>query len=142
MPRPHKTIEINISGMPVRVDEAIAELIKAVNTIPGIETMHSCQGDFGPGYVSFDDDGGKQSSGTSVRFLQHVIELMNIEARKRSQMEARYVAKHGLRHGTIPFSLSFTVEMGTHYVMRWAANTYPVLLKVTRRAAKQMRSVT
>ena len=140
MPRAHKTIEIDVHGARVRVDEAIVELIRTMNAIPGLETMYSCEGDFGPGYVSFDDDGGKQSTGTSVRFLQQVIELMDVEAQRHMKLEEQYVAIHGPRNG-IPFSLSFTVEMGNGYVIRWSRNTYPVLVNVTRRVAELMRSV-
>ena len=141
MPTRHKTVPMQTAHGSVQIDADVIELIQTLNTIPGLETKNSCQGHFGPAYVQFTDDSPKGSNGTSVRYLQHVIELMDIEARKHSRMEARHVAKHGLRHGTIPFSLYFTVEMGDVYVMRWMTNTYPVLLKITRRVAKQMRSV-
>lgn len=140
MQKCHKTTEIRIGGTPVSVDAEIAQLIRLMNRVPGLETLNSCQGDFGPGYVQFRDNGKKGSTGASVRFLQRVVELMDTEAKKHWLLEHHFVSVYGPRNGTKGFSLYFTVEMGHGYVMRWLPDTFPVLTDIVRRIVQSKQT--
>jgi hypothetical protein len=43
----HKTITISVRGENLEIDEKVADLVLLMNRIPGLETLSSCQGDFG-----------------------------------------------------------------------------------------------
>ncbi len=128
MPKAHKTVEIQVGEHIIDCDREIVELIRTINTIPGINTTNSCQGSFGPGYVMFVDTDKSESS---MLFLKHMVELMGRAAKKRILMEERYIPTKG-------FSLHFTIELGNAYVMRWLPDSYPFVLNAARLAATQM----
>lgn len=63
MKNQHKTVTIKIDGEPCKIDCGVAELIKTMNSIPGISTMSCCEGGnpdgFEFGYVQFLSSGDR-----------------------------------------------------------------------------------
>ena len=67
----HPSVTIKLaSGTSVEVDKGVIDLIQLMNSIPGIETKGSCQGeDPNYGYVQFMPDGTEVNAHASVYFM-------------------------------------------------------------------------
>jgi glycerol-3-phosphate acyltransferase PlsY len=100
----------------VDVDTKIVELVQLLNAIPGVETLNSCQGHLGPGYVQF--QGSK-----AVAFVQAMA----------AQMVATF-AKQGVTFtvGKQKYAHSFSIEIDETFCMRWGTRTYPLVLDAVR----------
>src|SRR5260370_12921694 len=60
------------SGESVEIDKGVIDLIKLMNSIPGIETKSSCQGQYpNYGYVQFMQDDTEGKPHASIYFLYH-----------------------------------------------------------------------
>jgi hypothetical protein len=75
---PHKEVAISINGETVFVDVGVKTLVEALNSIPGIHTLNSCQGGWSAkenchhdGYVQFR---GPASRSLIVHLLDSVLE--------------------------------------------------------------------
>lgn len=139
--RTHKTVQVALNGSTVSIDEEIVDLVKVINSIPGIQTLNSCQGDYFGAYVQFSGDGSKGSNTVCTRFLQIMIEAIAPQVRKHSAMEKKYVANNGWRHGTYDLYLDFQVKLYNEASISWSRNTYPFVLKAAKKAAKQLIAV-
>ncbi|MGB8031411.1 MAG: hypothetical protein WCF30_17300 [Terracidiphilus sp.] len=138
---PHQTIQMNIGGETVEIDLGIAELIRVLNTIPGINTFTSCQGGgdaFFCGYVMLQRSGKRGTKGNLIRFLQTMAELMDAAWDRYGRHMARYWDRHGRHPEDAEFH--FSIEMGNGYVMCWATQTYPAVLEAAKKTAQIMRA--
>ena len=74
---PSVTLKLD-SGESVEIDEGVIDLIKLMNSIPGIETKGSCQGqDPNYGYVQFMPDDTEGKAHASVYFMYHILKNMH-----------------------------------------------------------------
>lgn len=139
MPNTHLTVSMATRHGSAEIDAEIIDLITIMNTIPGLETMNSCQGGSGQwqfAYVQFMNDGSKESTHSCVRFQQLMIEAMNGEWRKHGRMMSKHYRKHGSHPNDANFY--FYVAMGDGYMMNWTPYTYPAVLSAVREVAKKM----
>jgi len=112
----HKQVTITIKGQTIEVDEHLAEMIQVINTLPGITTHFSCQGDAVPNhrldaYISFVGAWGKA-------FLTHFLSL-----------------------AVIPPICDIAIEISQpdKYVIRWDAFEYPTVFPILRETIDAIR---
>lgn len=110
------------SGEYARIDVEIVSLVRKLNTIPGVCTMYSCQGDEGPAYVSFFPNDAAAS------FLARMIVYLNRLAKVLEQKGD--LAKH---------SFYFVAEIGPGCVMRWFQHHYAHILDATEFVGQMMK---
>jgi hypothetical protein len=126
------------SGESVEIDEGVVDLIKLMNSIPGIETKGSCQGqEPNYGYVQFMPDGTEDKVHASIYFLYHMMKHMHSAwVKHRYRME-----EHEKSTGSVhpdAYRFKFTTELGNGYVMKWSPYTYPAVLTAAQRAAQDL----
>jgi hypothetical protein len=124
------------SGASVAIDKGVIDLIKLMNSIPGIETKGSCQGQNGTyGYVQFmpDDTAGKAHA--SVYFMYHILKNMHGAWVKHRHLMGEHQQSTGSEHPD-SYSFKFTTELGNGYVLKWSPYTYPAVLAAARQAAE------
>ena len=74
---PSVTLQLS-SGQSVAIDKGVVDLITLINSIPGIETNGSCQGEEpNYGYVQFMPDGTAGQAHASLYFMYHMLKHMH-----------------------------------------------------------------
>jgi hypothetical protein len=134
----HPSIMLKLtSGEFVEVDEGVVDLVKLMNSIPGIETKGSCQGhEPNYGYVQFMPDGSEENVHASIYFMYHMMKHMHgVWVMHRHRM-AEYEASTGTEHHDA-YRFKFTAELGNGYVLKWSPFTYSAVLAAARKAAKE-----
>jgi hypothetical protein len=132
----HPSVPLKLpSGESVQIDTGILDLIKLINTIPGIETKGSCQGqDSALAYVQFMPDDTEGKSHASVYFLYHMLRNMHTAWVKHRYQMAEHETATGTEHPNA-YSFKFTTELGNGYVLKWTPYTYPAVLAAAKQAA-------
>ncbi|RXH58025.1 hypothetical protein GRAN_1335 [Granulicella sibirica] len=123
------------SGQSVEIDTGIVDLIKLMNSIPGIETKGSCQGeDPNYGYVQFMPDGDGERAHASIYFMYHMIRNMHAAWVKHKHAMWEHETSTGSEH-VDAYRFKFTTELGNGYVLKWSTYAYPAVLAAARSAA-------
>ncbi|WP_263385158.1 hypothetical protein [Granulicella arctica] len=134
----HPSVTLKLpSGQFVEIDEGVLDLIKLMNTIPGIETKGSCQGqDATYGYVQFmpDDTSGKAHA--SVYFMYHILKNMHGAWVMHRHRMGEHQQSTGSEHPDA-YKFKFTTELGNGYVLKWSPYTYPAVLAAAHKAAEE-----
>jgi hypothetical protein len=136
----HPTVTLKLdSGESVEIDTGVADLIKLMNSIPGIETKGSCQGeDPNYGYVQFMPDGTEGKLHASVYFMYHILKNMHGAWVRHRHMMGEYEESTGSEHPDA-HKFKFTTELGNGYVLKWSQYTYSAVLAAARKAAEATR---
>ncbi len=121
--QPHKQVELVTKGQIITLDEGVVELVKVMNSSPGIVTYYSCQGnDTGKtrdlGYVFF--------GGT---FAKHLTTLIVAEA-----------LNSGFASLTIEGTTSSTTDKDG-VCLRWNTCHYQDVLAYVRSAANVLKKL-
>ena len=136
----HPSVMLELaSGESVQIDQGVIDLVKLMNSVPGIETKGSCQGqDSNYGYVQFmpGDTGGKAHA--SVYFMYHILKNMHGAWVTHRHMMAEYEKSTGSEHPDA-YKFKFTTELGNGYVLKWSPYTYPSVLAAAKMAAEETR---
>ena len=127
------------SGESVEIDQGVIELIQLMNSVPGIETKGSCQGE-GPnyGYVQFMPDGTEGRAHASIYFMYHILRKMHGAWVKHRHVMWEYEQSTGSEH-PYAYKFKFTTELGNGYVLKWSPYTYPTVLAAAREAAEETK---
>jgi hypothetical protein len=139
----HPTVMLRLnSGESVEIDKGVIDLIKLINSIPGIETRGSCQGeDPNYGYVQFMPGDVEGKAHASIYFMYHMLKNMHgAWVRHRYVME-EYERSNGSEHPDA-YKFKFTTELGNGYVLKWSPYTYPAVLAAAQKAAEDTRRET
>ncbi len=124
------------SGQTVPIDRGILDLIRLMNTIPGIETRGSCQGEApNYGYVQFMPAGDEARSHASVYFMYHILRNMHGAWVRHRHAMWEHEQSTGAEHPDA-YRFKFTTELGNGYVLKWSPYTYPAVLATARQAAE------
>jgi hypothetical protein len=136
----HPSVVLKLaSGESVEIDEGVIDLIKLMNSIPGIATKGSCQGEEpNYGYVQFMPDGTEGRSHASVYFMYHILRNMHGAWVRHTHKMGEYEAATGSEHPDA-YRFKFTTELGNGYVLKWSPYTYPAVLAAARKAAEETR---
>jgi hypothetical protein len=137
---PSETLTLK-SGDSVAIDKGVIELIQLMNSIPGIETKGSCQGeDPNYGYVQFmpDDTAGKAHA--PVYFMYHMMRNMHTAWVKHRHAMWEHQQSTGAEH-IDAYRFKFTSELGNGYVLKWSPYTYPAVLDAARKAAEETSQI-
>jgi hypothetical protein len=118
----HNATVIEIDGELVEVDTRILELVRIMNTIPGLTTTGSCRGGRGPrympGYVSF----------KGLRACRFVTGMAKIMAELCGDLQPRGIGND------MPL---FSTEEGIRPCVRWQPPVYPLVLRAAKQISKQ-----
>lgn len=133
----HSSVTLKLdSGQLVEIDKGVLDLITLMNSIPGIETKGSCQGQGSTyGYVQFMPDDTEGKAHASIYFMYHMIRNMHTAWVKHRQQMALHEEAHGSEHPDA-YKFKFTTELGNGYVLKWSPYTYPAVLSAARMAAE------
>jgi hypothetical protein len=135
---PSVTIKID-SGKSIEVDTGVIDLIKLMNSIPGIETKGSCQGDDSNyGYVQFMPDDTEGKAHASVYFMYHMLKNMHTAWVRHRQMMGEYQKSTGSEH-VESYEFKFTTEIGNGYVLKWSPFTYSRVLAAAQKASEETK---
>jgi hypothetical protein len=136
----HPSVMLKLdSGESVEIDKGVIDLIKLMNSIPGIETKGSCQGqDSNYGYVQFMPDDTEGKAHASVYFMYHILKNMHGAWVKHRQLMGEYEKSIGSEHPDA-YKFKFTTELGNGYVLKWSPYTYPAVLAAARKAAEETK---
>jgi hypothetical protein len=136
----HPSVMLKLgSGESVEIDKGVIDLIKLMNSIPGIETKGSCQGqDSNYGYVQFMPDDTEGKAHASVYFMYHILKNMHGAWVKHRQVMGEYEESTGSEHQDA-YKFKFTAELGNGYVLKWSPYTYPAVLSAARKAAEETK---
>ena len=139
----HPAVTLKLaSGESVEVDEGVVDLIKLMNSIPGIITRGSCQGeDPNYGYVQFAPDETKGKAHASIYFMYHMMRNMHTAWVKHKQAMWQHEQATGSEHPDA-YRFKFTTELGNGYVLKWSPYTYPAVLAAARISAEETRQST
>jgi hypothetical protein len=139
----HPSVMLKLdSGESVEIDKGVIDLIKLMNSIPGIETKGSCQGeDPNYGYVQFMPDGTEGKAHASVYFMYHILKNMHGAWVMHRHVMGEYEESTGSEHPDA-YKFKFTTELGNGYVLKWSPYTYPAVLAAARKAAEDTRQDT
>jgi hypothetical protein len=134
---PSVTLKLD-SGESVEIDEGVVDLIKLMNSIPGIETKGSCQGqDPNYGYVQFMPNGIEDRAHASIYFMYHMMRHMHAAWVRHRYMMGEYEKSTGSEHPDA-YRFKFTSELGNGYVFKWSPYTYPAVLAAAQKAAEDI----
>jgi len=126
------------SGESVEVDKGVVELVRLMNSIPGIETKGSCQGqDPNYGYVQFMPDGNEDKVHASIYFIYHMVKNMHAAWVKHRYLMGEYEKATRSEHRAA-YKFKFTTELGNGYVLKWSPFTYPAVLAAAKKAAEEV----
>jgi hypothetical protein len=134
----HPSVVLKLdSGETIEIDEGVIDLIKVMNSIPGIETKGSCQGQ-GPnyGYVQFMPDDIEGQAHASIYFMYYMLKNMHTAWVKHRHMMWEFEQSTGAEHPDA-YKFKFTTELGNGYVLKWSPYTYPAVLAAARKAAEE-----
>ena len=136
----HPSVMLKLdSGQSVAIDEGVIDLIKLMNSVPGIETRGSCQGqEPNYGYVQFMPDDTEGQAHAPIYFMYHMLQNMHTAWVKHRQEMWEYETSIGSEHPDAN-KFKFTTELGNGYVLKWSPYTYPAVLAAARKAAEQTR---
>jgi hypothetical protein len=130
------------SGESVEIDKGVIDLIKLMNSIPGIETKGSCQGEEpNYGYVQFMPSDAKGKVHASIYFMYHMMRNMHAAWVMHTHKMGEYKESTGSEHPEA-HKFKFTTELGNGYVLKWSPYTYPAVLAAARKAAEDTRQDT
>jgi hypothetical protein len=126
------------SGESIEIDKGVIDLIKLMNSIAGVKTKGSCQGDDpNYGYVQFMPDDNEAKAHASIYFMYHMMKNMHGAWVKHKHIMWEYEKSTGLEH-TDAYKFKFSAELGNGYVLKWSPYTYPMVLAAARLAAKEI----
>ena len=134
----HPSILLKLaSGESVQIDKGVLDLVRLMNSIPGIETRGSCQGqDTTYGYVQFMPGDTPGKAHASVYFMYHILKNMHGAWVMHTQKMSEY--KHATNSEHLDaYKFKFTTELGNGYVLKWSPYTYPAVLAAARKAAEE-----
>ncbi|QHS53413.1 hypothetical protein [Edaphobacter sp. 12200R-103] len=136
----HSTVTLKLaSGESVEIDKGVLDLITLMNSIPGIVTRGSCQGeDPNYGYVQFAPDETEGKAHASIYLLYHMMRNMHAAWVKHQHAMWQHEQSTGSEHPDA-YRFKFTTELGNGYVMKWSPYTYPAVLAAAREAAQELR---
>jgi hypothetical protein len=136
----HPSVTLKLkSGESVQIDKGVIDLIQLINSIPGIETKGSCQGqDPNYGYVQFMPDNNEQKVHASIYFMYHILKNMHSAWVKHRYAMGEYEKSTGSEHPDA-YKFKFTTELGNGYVLKWSPYTYPAVLAAAHQAAEETR---
>lgn len=136
----HPCVKLKLnSGESVEIDKGVIDLIKLINSIPGIETKGSCQGeDSNYGYVQFMPDDTEDKAHASIYFMYHILKNMHSAWVKHRYVMAEHEKSTGSEHPDA-YKFKFTTELGNGYVLKWSPYTYPAVLAAAQKAAEETR---
>jgi hypothetical protein len=135
---PSVLLKLN-SGESVAIDEGVIDLIKLMNSIPGIETKGSCQGqDSTYGYVQFMPEDDEDKAHASIYFMYHMMKNMHGAWVKHRYTMGEYERSTGSEHPDA-YKFKFTTELGNGYVLKWSTYTYRAVLVAAQEAAEETR---
>ena len=139
----HPAVQLKLaSGESVAVDKGVIDLIHLMNSIPGIATKGSCQGqDATYGYVQFMPDDTPGKAHASVYFMYHILKNMHGAWVMHTQRMGEYEHSTGSEHPDA-YKFKFTSELGNGYVLKWSPYTYPAVLAAAQKAAAETRQDT
>jgi hypothetical protein len=139
----HSTVKLKLdSGEVVAIDKGVIDLIVLMNSIPGIETKGSCQGeDPNYGYVQFMPDDTEGKAHASVYFMYHILKNMHGSWVKHRHLMGEYERSTGREHPDA-YKFKFVTELGNGYVLKWSPYTYPAVLAAAQKAAEETRQDT
>lgn len=139
----HASVKVKLSsGESVEVDKGIVDLIMLMNSIPGIETKGSCQGeDPNYGYVQFMPDDEEAKAHASIYFVYHMMRNMHGAWVKHKHVMWEHEKSTGTEHPDA-YKFKFTSELGNGYVLKWSPYTYPAVLTAAQNAAEETRQGT
>lgn len=139
----HPVVTLKLaSGESVEVDEGVVDLIKLMNSIPGIETKGSCQGqEPNYGYVQFMPDANEDKAHASIYFMYHMMKNMHGAWVMHRYKMGEYEKSAGSEHPDA-YRFKFTTEIGNGYVLKWSPYTYPTVLAAAQKAAEETRQST
>lgn len=139
----HPVVTLKLpSGQSVEVDEGVVDLIKLMNSIPGIETKGSCQGqEPNYGYVQFMPDEQEDKAHASIYFMYHMMKNMHGAWVMHRYKMGEYEKATGSEHPDA-YRFKFTTEIGNGYVLKWSPYTYPAVLAAAQKAAEETRQST
>ena len=139
----HPTVTLRLaSGESVEVDKGVVELIELMNSIPGIETKGSCQGeDPNYGYVQFMPGDIEGKAHASVYFMYHILKNMHGAWVKHRYVMGEYEKSTGSEHPDA-YKFKVTTELGNGYVLKWSPYTYPAVLAAAQKAAEETKQDT
>ena len=114
----HPSVMLKLgSGESVEIDKGVIDLIKLMNSIPGIETKGSCQGqDPNYGYVQFMPDDTEGKAHASIYFMYHILKNMHAAWVKHRHVMWEYEQSTGAEHPDA-YKFKFTTELGNGYVL-------------------------
>ena len=120
------------SGESVEIDKGVVDLIKLMNSIPGIETKGSCQGeDPNYGYVQFMPDGTEGKVHASVYFMYHILKNMHGAWVLHRHVMGEYQESTGSEHPEA-HKFKFTTELGNAEVYEISARDELVSVRRSR----------
>jgi hypothetical protein len=136
----HPTVTLKLaSGESVEIDKGVLDLIKLMNSIPGMVTRGSCQGeDPNYGYVQFTPDETEGKAHTSIYFMYHMMRNMHTAWVKHKHVMWEHEKSTGSEHPDA-YRFKFVTELGNGYVLKWSPYTYPAVLAAAREAAEELR---
>jgi hypothetical protein len=96
----HPSVMLKLgSGESIEIDKGVIDLIKLMNSIPGIEPMVSCQGqDPNYGYVQFMPDDTEGKAHASIYFMYHILKNMHAVWVKHRHVMWEYERSTGSEH--------------------------------------------
>src|SRR3984885_7352150 len=108
----HPSVMLKLdSGESVEIDKGVIDLIKLMDSIPGIETKGSCQGqDSTYGYVQFMPDSNEGKSHASIYFMYHMLRNMHSAWVKHRYAMGEYEKSAGVEHPDA-YKFKFTTEL-------------------------------
>ena len=136
----HPSVALKLaSGESVQIDVGVLELVKLINSIPGIETKGSCQGEHpNYGYVQFMPDGNEDKVHASIYFMYHMLKNMHGAWVMHRYKMGEFESSSGSEHPDA-YKFKFTTELGNGYVLKWSPYTYPAVLAAAKAAAEETR---
>lgn len=139
----HPTVTLELSsGESVEIDKGVFDLVKLMNSIPGIETKGSCQGeDPNYGYVQFMPSGMEDKAHASIYFMYHILKNMHGAWVMHQYEMGEYERTTGREHPDA-YKFKFTTELGNGYVLKWSPYTYPAVLAAAQKAAEETKHST
>lgn len=139
----HPTVPLKLaSGESVEIDQGVVELITLINSIPGIATRGSCQGEEpNYGYVQFMPDEIEAKAHASIYFMYHILKNMHAAWITHKHAMWEHAQSTGSEHPDA-YRFKFTTELGNGYVLKWSPYTYPAVLAAARQAAQETRQTT
>jgi hypothetical protein len=136
----HPTVVLKLaSGDSVEVDKGVLELVKLMNSIPGIVTKGSCQGEEpNYGYVQYMPNGDEDNVHASIYFTYHMMKHMHAAWVKHKHVMWEHEQSTGAEHPDA-HKFKFTSELGNGYVLKWSPYIYPAVLAAARKSAEDLR---